>query len=142
MANIAIETPFPATQLTIRSAFEHARREADRLESMLEASDTPAFDKACLHARAAFEVGTRAVFAADENRKRNSSAICDDFLGYLGQCSGLDVGLQGGFEGLERVVAAEQTKRRAFLMELDPLYCDVIVERWEKFTNREAVSTE
>jgi DNA modification methylase len=26
--------------------------------------------------------------------------------------------------------------RRAFLMELDPLYCDVIVQRWEKFTGR------
>lgn len=24
----------------------------------------------------------------------------------------------------------------AFLMELDPLYCDVIVQRWEKFTER------
>ena len=27
---------------------------------------------------------------------------------------------------------------RAFLMELDPLYCDVIVQRWEKFTGRKA----
>jgi DNA modification methylase len=32
------------------------------------------------------------------------------------------------------LIAAEQTERRAFLMELDPLYCDVIVQRWEKFT--------
>ena len=24
----------------------------------------------------------------------------------------------------------------AFLMELDPLYCDVIVERWQNFTGR------
>jgi DNA modification methylase len=36
------------------------------------------------------------------------------------------------------LIAAEQTKRRAFLMELDPLYCDVIVERFEKFTGRKA----
>jgi DNA modification methylase len=36
------------------------------------------------------------------------------------------------------LIAAEQTGRRAFLMELDPLYCDVIVERWEKFTGRKA----
>ncbi|RIK82079.1 MAG: chromosome partitioning protein ParB [Planctomycetota bacterium] len=34
------------------------------------------------------------------------------------------------------LIAAEQTGRRAFLMELDPLYCDVIVQRWEKFTGR------
>jgi DNA modification methylase len=34
------------------------------------------------------------------------------------------------------LIAAEQTGRQAFLMELDALYCDVIVQRWEKFTGR------
>jgi DNA modification methylase len=36
------------------------------------------------------------------------------------------------------LIAAEQTGRRAFLMELDPAYCDVIVERFEKFTGKKA----
>jgi len=36
------------------------------------------------------------------------------------------------------LIGAEQTGRRAFLMELDPLYCDVIVQRWEKFSGRKA----
>ena len=36
------------------------------------------------------------------------------------------------------LIASEQTGRRAFLMELDPLYCDVIVQRWEKFMGRKA----
>jgi DNA modification methylase len=36
------------------------------------------------------------------------------------------------------LIACEQTNRKAFLMELDPLYCDVIVERWEKFSGRKA----
>ncbi len=36
------------------------------------------------------------------------------------------------------LIAAEQTQRKAFLMELDPLYCDVIVQRWEKFTGKKA----
>jgi DNA modification methylase len=36
------------------------------------------------------------------------------------------------------LIAAEQTSRKAFLMELDPLYCDVIVQRFEKFTGRKA----
>ena len=36
------------------------------------------------------------------------------------------------------LIAAEQADRRAFLMELDPLYCDVIVARWEGFTGRKA----
>jgi DNA modification methylase len=36
------------------------------------------------------------------------------------------------------LIAAEQTGRRAFLMELDPLYTDLIVTRWEQFTGRKA----
>ena len=36
------------------------------------------------------------------------------------------------------LIAAEQTGRRAYLMEIDPLYCDVIVERWQRFTGRKA----
>jgi DNA modification methylase len=34
------------------------------------------------------------------------------------------------------LISAEQTGRRAFLMELDPLYCDVIVRRFEQFTGK------
>jgi DNA modification methylase len=36
------------------------------------------------------------------------------------------------------LIAAEQTGRRAFLMELDPLYCDVIVARYEQFRGKKA----
>jgi DNA modification methylase len=36
------------------------------------------------------------------------------------------------------LIAAEQTGRHAFLMELDTLYCDVIVQRWEQFTGKKA----
>ena len=36
------------------------------------------------------------------------------------------------------LIAAEQTGRKAFLMELDPLYCDVIVSRYEQFTGKKA----
>ncbi len=36
------------------------------------------------------------------------------------------------------LMAAEQLGRRALLMEIDPLYCDVIVARWERLTNRKA----
>ncbi len=36
------------------------------------------------------------------------------------------------------LIAAEQTGRKAFLMELDPPYCDVIVQRFEKFTGNKA----
>ena len=36
------------------------------------------------------------------------------------------------------LIACEQTYRRAFLMEIDPAYCDVIVQRWEEFTGKKA----
>ena len=36
------------------------------------------------------------------------------------------------------LIACEQTDRSAFLMELDPLYADVIVTRWEQFTGKKA----
>lgn len=37
------------------------------------------------------------------------------------------------------LMAAERVGRRAFLMEIDPLYCDVIVARWERYTRMKAV---
>ena len=37
------------------------------------------------------------------------------------------------------LIAAEQTGRKAFLMELDPLYADVIVDRFQRFSGRVAV---
>ena len=40
--------------------------------------------------------------------------------------------------GGSTLTAAEQTGRKAFLMEFDPAYCDVIVRRWEEFTGRRA----
>lgn len=36
------------------------------------------------------------------------------------------------------LIAAHKTGRRAYLVELDPLYCAVIVQRWERFANDDA----
>jgi len=36
------------------------------------------------------------------------------------------------------LIGAEQADRRAFLMEIDELYCDVIVKRFEEFTGQKA----
>ena len=40
------------------------------------------------------------------------------------------------------LIACEKTSRNAYLMELDPKYCDVIIERWENFTNKKAVKVQ
>lgn len=37
------------------------------------------------------------------------------------------------------LIACEKTKRKCFMMELDPHYCDVILARWEKYTGKTAV---
>jgi DNA modification methylase len=36
------------------------------------------------------------------------------------------------------LIAGEHTGRKAFLMEIDPAYCDVIVQRWENLTGLKA----
>jgi DNA modification methylase len=36
------------------------------------------------------------------------------------------------------LIACEKLSRKAFVMELDPKYCDVIVKRWEDFTGKKA----
>jgi site-specific DNA-methyltransferase (adenine-specific) len=40
------------------------------------------------------------------------------------------------------LLAAEKNGRIAYLMELDPKYCDVIVKRWEDFTGKKAILAE
>ena len=37
------------------------------------------------------------------------------------------------------LIACEQLNRKCYMCELDPKYCDVIVDRWEKFTGEKAV---
>jgi DNA modification methylase len=36
------------------------------------------------------------------------------------------------------MIACEQTGRRSYGMELDPVYVDVCVQRWDEFTGRKA----
>ena len=37
------------------------------------------------------------------------------------------------------LIACEQLKRKCYMMEIDPIYCSVIIERWEALTNQKAV---
>lgn len=36
------------------------------------------------------------------------------------------------------LIACEKTDRHCFMMELDPIYCGVILDRWQKFTGKKA----
>ena len=55
------------------------------------------------------------------NNTKGSDAILDSFGG-----SGTTI------------IAAEKNGRDGFLMELDPKYCDVIVNRWQDYTGEKA----
>lgn len=57
-----------------------------------------------------------------KNSTRSGDAVLDSFAG-----SGTTI------------IACEKLKRRALCMEFDPVYCDVILKRWEALTGREAV---
>jgi DNA modification methylase len=37
------------------------------------------------------------------------------------------------------LIACEKTGRTCYGMEIDPIYCDVIVKRWEEFTGKKAI---
>ena len=37
------------------------------------------------------------------------------------------------------LIACEQLNRTCYMMELEPKYCDVIIDRWEKLTGKKAV---
>ena len=40
------------------------------------------------------------------------------------------------------LISSERLNRRCRIMELDPIYCDVIINRWEEYTNKKAVKFE
>lgn len=56
------------------------------------------------------------------NSTKISELVCDPFGG-----SG------------STLIACEKTNRKCFMMELDPQYCQVIIDRWEQYTGKKAV---
>ena len=59
-----------------------------------------------------------------------------NLLSYYAKDMNLILDLFGGSGST--LIACEKLNRRCFMMEIDPLYIDVIISRWEKFTGRKA----
>ena len=66
-------------------------------------------------------------------------ALCEWFLNRWGEAGGIVVDLFGGSGST--LIACEATGRACRMMELDPIYCDVIVKRWEDATGQKAELT-
>ena len=63
--------------------------------------------------------------------------LCALFIEKYGKKNDIIADLYGGSGST--LIACEQTNRRCFMMELDPKYIDVIINRWETFTGQKAV---
>jgi DNA modification methylase len=78
-------------------------------------------------------------YAAPEDRYGHPTLkpvkLCAYFLEEWGKKEGLVVDLYGGSGST--LIAAEKTGRRCFTMEIDPQYCQVILERWAAFTGQD-----
>lgn len=61
--------------------------------------------------------------------------LCAKFIKLYGQENILD--LFGGSGST--LIACEQLNKKCFMMELDPHYIDVIIQRWENFTGQKAI---
>ena len=58
---------------------------------------------------------------------------------YVNACSELDAAIVDPFLGSgTTLIACEKLGRKCYGMEIDPLYCDVIVKRWQDFTGKKA----
>lgn len=59
---------------------------------------------------------------------------------YIEACTSSNENVYEPFTGSgSTLIACEKTNRKCYGMEIDPKYCDVIIERWEKFTGQKAV---
>ena len=63
--------------------------------------------------------------------------LVENAIGHASNVGGIVLDFFGGSG--TTLIAAEKTSRIGMLMELDPKYCDVIVNRWQDFTGKQAI---
>ena len=65
---------------------------------------------------------------------QTKEAIFSSLGGYINDFVILDVFGGSG----STLIACEQLNRKCYMMEISPIFCDVIIDRWEKFTGKKA----
>lgn len=65
------------------------------------------------------------------------TALAGWFINKYSKENNLIVDLYGGSGST--LIACEQLNRYCYMMELDPKYCDVIIERWQNYTGKKAI---
>ena len=65
------------------------------------------------------------------------TSLLAEIIKQWGENANLIVDLFGGSGST--LIACEQLNRKCYMMELDPKYCDVILQRWENLTGKKAV---
>ena len=63
--------------------------------------------------------------------------LCSWFINKYSKKDNNIVDLFGGSGST--LIACEQLNRKCYMAEIDPIYCDVIIKRWEEYTNKKAV---
>lgn len=74
---------------------------------------------------------------SEEHPTMKPVALIEYLLGNSSLRGSLVLDLFGGSGST--LIACEQTGRRCNIMELDPRYCDVIIDRWQRFTGKKVV---
>lgn len=80
----------------------------------------------------------------NEYSKVHSATFPIEFVAnYIGNFTNKNDSILDLFGGTgTTLIAAEQLGRTCYMMELDPHYCDIIIERWERFTGERAVKVD
>ena len=65
--------------------------------------------------------------------------LCERAIRYSSENADIVLDLFGGSGAT--LIASEKSARKCYMMELDPIYVDVIVKRWEDFTGKKAKLT-
>lgn len=78
----------------------------------------------------------RKVGKNDDHATAKPVELCERAIRHATRPNGTVLDIFGGSG--TTLIAAEQTNRICYMMELDPKYCDVIVKRWENFTGLKA----